>query len=129
MLFPDTASAGRLPMKRRDFLYGSIAVGVTALSPTLISLAAEKPPAQGTITTVAGTGPAGFSGDSGPATQARLDSPFGVVVDAAGNVFIGDGGNRRVRKVSPDGTITTVAGNGVQGFSGDGGPATQARLA
>ena len=115
-------------MKRRVFLCGAIAVGVTALSPALISLAAEQP-APGTITTVAGTGPAGFSGDNGPATKARLDDPIGVVVDAAGNVFIGDGANTRVRKVSPDGIITTVAGTGVEGFSGDGGPATKARLA
>ena len=64
----------------------------------------------------------------GPATQARLDGPTGIAIDAAGNVFIGDGGNHRVRKVSPDGVITTYAGTGVEGFSGDGGPATKARL-
>jgi NHL repeat-containing protein len=114
-------------MKRRVFLYASIAVGVTALSSTLISLAAEQP-APGTIITVAGTGQPGFSGDNGPATQARLDQPISIVTDAAGNLFFGDGGNHRVRKVSPDGTITTYAGTGVRGFSGDGGPATQARL-
>src|SRR5438128_10008914 len=114
-------------MKRRVFLYGSIAVGVTALSPARISLAAEQP-APGTITTVAGTGPRGFSGDNGPAAKARLNYPGGVAIDAAGNVFFGDEWNYRVRKVSPDGTITTYAGTGVEGFSGDGGPATQARL-
>jgi sugar lactone lactonase YvrE len=116
-------------MKRRVFLYGTVAVGVTALSPARIGQAAEQPPAPGTITTVAGTGQAGFSGDNGPATRARLDGPTGVVVDAAGNIFIGDGSNHRVRKVSPDGIITTYAGTGVEGFSGDGGPATKARLA
>jgi sugar lactone lactonase YvrE len=115
-------------MKRRVFLYASIAVGATALAPARISLAAEQP-APGTITTVAGTGQPGFSGDNGPAAEAQLDDPFGIAIDAAGNVFIGDGANSRVRKVSPDGIITTVAGNGVSGFSGDGGPATEARLA
>src|SRR5437667_162722 len=116
-------------MKRRVFLYASIAVGVTALSPALISLAAE-PPAPGTIITVAGTGQDGFSGDNGPATKARLSYPTpGIAIDAAGNVFFGDGANHRIRKVSPEGIITTVAGNGVEGFSGDGGPATKARLA
>jgi sugar lactone lactonase YvrE len=114
-------------MKRRVFLYVSIAVGVTALSPALITLAAEQP-TPGTITTVAGTGPRGFSGDNGPATKARLNWPQGIAIDAAGNVFIGDSANNRVRKVSPDGIITTVAGTGVEGLSGDGGPATEARL-
>src|SRR5437870_2043541 len=112
-------------MKRRVFLYASIAVGVTALSPALISLAAE-PPAPGTIITVAGNGQDGFSGDNGPAAKARLSYPTGIAIDAAGNVFFGD--DHRIRKVSPDGIITTVAGNGVEGFSGDGGPATKARL-
>src|SRR5947208_2225985 len=128
----DTASARRLPVKRRVFLYGSIAVGVTALSPARISLAAEQP-APGTITTVAGTGPRGFSGDNGPAAKARLNYPGGVAIDAAGNVFFGDEWNYRVRKVSPDGTITTVAGSGPTGpdkgyAAGDGGPATAATL-
>src|SRR2546426_306077 len=115
-------------MKRRVFLYGSVAVGVTALSFSVMSLAAGATPAPGTITTVAGTGPRGFSGDNGPATKARLDEPIGIAIDAAGNVFIGDGANSRVRKVSPAGIITTVAGTSVRGFSGDGGPATQAQL-
>jgi sugar lactone lactonase YvrE/Tol biopolymer transport system component len=82
----------------------------------------------GTITTVAGNGTAGFSGDGGPATAAELDGPSGVAVDAAGDVYIADTVNGRVRQVSPSGTITTVAGNGTAGFSGDGGPATAAEL-
>jgi hypothetical protein len=82
----------------------------------------------GVITTVAGTNKSGFSGDSGPATQARLNSPRGLAVDALGNLFIADYGNHRVRKVTPDGMITTVAGTGGPGFSGDGGKATDARL-
>jgi sugar lactone lactonase YvrE len=84
--------------------------------------------ATGTITTVAGTGIAGFSGDGGPATSVELNYPSGVAVDAAGDVFIADTGNQRVRKVDPDGTITTVAGDGTKGFSGDGGGATSAEL-
>ncbi len=83
----------------------------------------------GVITTLAGTGVAGFSGDNGPAAGAELDSPHGVAVDAAGNVFIADTGNERVRKVDHlTGTITTIAGNGTAGFSGDAGAAALARL-
>ena len=82
----------------------------------------------GTITTFAGTGIQGFSGDGGPATSARLLGPQGVAVDGQGNVYIADGNDDRVRKVSPAGTITTFAGTGHTGFSGDGGPATSAQL-
>jgi hypothetical protein len=82
----------------------------------------------GTITTVAGNGTAGFSGDGGPATSAPLAWPQGVAVDTSGNLYIADTENHRIRKVAPTGTITTVAGNGTPGFSGDGGPATQANL-
>jgi len=82
----------------------------------------------GTITTVAGNGQVGYSGDGGPATAASLNYPRGSAVDAAGNLYVADGNNNRIREVSPAGTITTVAGNGVQGFSGDGGPATGASL-
>jgi glucose/arabinose dehydrogenase len=84
----------------------------------------------GTITTVAGTGTPGFSGDGGPATAAQLgvNSPYSVAVTADGGFLIGDEVNRRVRRVSPTGIITTVAGTGVQGSSGDGGPATAAQL-
>jgi sugar lactone lactonase YvrE len=81
----------------------------------------------GIITTVAGTGTAGYSGDAGPATSAQLQSPDAVTVDAQGNLYIADTGNHRVRKVS-GGIITTLAGNGTLGFSGDGGPATSAQL-
>ena len=81
----------------------------------------------GTITSVGGSGSYRFSGDGGPATEASLNSPFGAVADSAGNLFIADYLNHRIRKVS-GGTITTVAGNGKQGFSGDGGLATSASL-
>jgi len=82
----------------------------------------------GTITTIAGTGTAGFSGDGGVATSAQLFNTKGLAVDGAGNLFIAEYGNNRVRKVTPDGIIRTVAGNGTLGFSGDGGPATSAQL-
>ena len=82
----------------------------------------------GTITTIAGTGKFGFSGDGGPAISARLNSPNGVAVDRKGNVYIADGVNHRVRRVSPGGKITTFAGTGKLGSSGDNGPATRARL-
>jgi hypothetical protein len=114
-------------MQRRFALTVFAAVGLAALTASRVGLAQETA-APGTITTVAGTGPAGFSGDGGPATQARLANPWGVVVDAAGNVFVADHDNYRVRKVSPSGMISTVAGTGKVGFSGDGGMATQARL-
>jgi PKD repeat protein len=82
----------------------------------------------GIITTIAGTGTAGFNGDDIPAVQAQLDRPVGVEQDAAGNVYISDSGNRRVRKVSPNGIITTVAGNGTATPLGDGGQARQAAV-
>ena len=86
--------------------------------------------AAGIITTFAGTGTASFSGDGGPATSATLNSPDAVAVDGAGNVYISDTNNRRIRKVTPAGTITTVAGGGLVGGNfGDGGPATSASLA
>jgi len=112
----------------------------------------RKVSASGVITTVAGTGKAGFSGDGGPATSAQLSSPWAVAVDGGGNLFIADHGNVRVRKVSAAGIITTVAGNGVlettfgssrvaisvagvgttpvtrSGFSGDGGLAVNAQM-
>jgi predicted phage tail protein/sugar lactone lactonase YvrE len=82
----------------------------------------------GAITTVAGNGTSGFSGDGGPATSAQLRFPEGVWVDAGGDLYIADTGNHRVRKVDTSGVISTVAGTGTAGFSGDGGPATAAQL-
>ncbi len=88
----------------------------------------RKVDSTGTITTVAGTGEFGFSGDGGPATAALLGTPSGVAVDGAGNLYIADISNHRIRKVDSTGTITTVAGTGEFGFSGDGGPASQAQI-
>jgi sugar lactone lactonase YvrE len=81
------------------------------------------------IVTIAGTGAAGFSGDGGQATLAQFDGPRGLARDAAGNLYIADDNNDRVRRVGPDGVVATVAGNGTTGFAGDGGPATGAALA
>jgi trimeric autotransporter adhesin len=82
----------------------------------------------GVVTTVAGKGEKGFSGDGGQAASARLNNPNGAVVDSAGNLYIADTDNNRIRKITPDGVITTVAGNGKKGFSGDGGRAASAQL-
>jgi uncharacterized protein (TIGR03437 family) len=82
----------------------------------------------GVLTRIAGTGAAGFSGDNGPALNAQMNSPFAVAVDTAGNLYVADTGNSRIRKIAVGGTITTVAGNGTAGRSGDGGPATSAEL-
>ena len=81
---------------------------------------------RGIITTVAGNGLRGFSGDGGPATSAKLAEPYGVAVAPDGSLYIADRSNNRIRRVDPDGIITTVAGNGTASFSGDGGPATSA---
>jgi len=89
----------------------------------------RKVAANGTITTVAGNGGAGYLGDGGAATAAELNYPFSVTLDAAGNLYIADYGNNRIRKVTvSSGVITTVVGNGTQGFGGDGGSATAAAL-
>jgi len=82
----------------------------------------------GTVTTIAGHGTAGFSGDNGPALAAQLNSPSGVAVDYTGTLYISDSGNHRLRRVLPGGTITSLAGNGNPGFSSDSGPASTAML-
>ncbi|MES2776068.1 MAG: hypothetical protein V4722_17965 [Bacteroidota bacterium] len=82
----------------------------------------------GIVSTIAGTGIPGFSGDGGLATNARLSLPNAIAIDTGGNIFISDFGPRRVRKIGTDGIIITVGGNGGSGFSGDGGPAISAQI-
>lgn len=83
---------------------------------------------KGNMTHYAGTGSSGYSGDGGKATEAMLRVPAGLAFDKKGNLYIADRNNNRIRKVDTRGIITTVAGNGAAGFSGDGGPATEAQL-
>ena len=83
---------------------------------------------KGIITTVAGTGKMGYSGDGGPGSKAKIDDPEGLEVDAQGNLIFGDSNNARIRMVDREGTITTIAGTGKPGYTGDGGPADQARI-
>ena len=90
--------------------------------------AIRKIDADGTITTVIGGGGAGFSGDGGPASDARIDRPQQIVVDPDGNVYFADSGNNRVRRIDTEGVVTTVAGNGRAATSGDGGPALSAAV-
>jgi hypothetical protein len=88
----------------------------------------RKVAANGIITTVAGTGNSGYSGDNGPASAAEIDSPYGIALDKNGSVYIADSRNERIRKVDTAGIITTVAGNGSAGYAGDNGPAVSAKL-
>ena len=84
--------------------------------------------ADGVIQTIAGTDTAGFSGDGGPATAAQLNQPSGLALDRSGDLFVADAANARVRRIGPNGDVTTVAGVGSPGSTGDGGPATSAQL-
>ena len=88
----------------------------------------RKVDTNGTITTIAGTEIYGYSGDGGPATEAQLYQPLSIAIDAAGNLYIADSLNSRIRRVDTNGIITTVAGNGTNGYSGDEGPAVEAQL-
>ena len=91
-------------------------------------LAATSAFAAPKIETIAGTGKAGFSGDGGPALKAEVNNPYGLVVGPGGALFVCDMGNHRIRKIDKKGIITTVAGSGVKGWSGDGGSALAAAL-
>ncbi|KPM51591.1 serine/threonine protein kinase [Frankia sp. R43] len=127
------AAALTIPLSERG---GQTVVEATATRPpsgpgTAAPAAPDPPlpsPPPYAVTTVAGTGTAGYGGDGGPAAAASVNAPFGLVADRAGNVYVADSGNNRVRRIAPDGTIVTVAGTGVKGFAGDGGPAVDAQL-
>jgi len=82
----------------------------------------------GVLSVVAGTGTCGFKGDGGPATAAELDDPEGLAFDSAGNLYVSDSKNQRIRRIDGHGVITTVAGTGIAGFSGDGALGTKAQL-
>ena len=105
MLNPQPCSTS--PRRLTALAVSTLALLGLALPTSRAQQAAEAAPAPGTITTIAGTGQLGFSGDGGPAARARLNHPMGVVVDAAGNLFVADGFNNRVRKVSPSGMSTS----------------------
>ena len=107
---------------------GARAARLNLCAVLLTAAAGAQPSAVGTITTFAGTGETAYSGDGGPAVQAQLNFPRGVAVDGAGNLYIADTENHRIRKVDLSGVITTVAGTGRRGFGGDGGLAVQAEL-
>jgi len=83
----------------------------------------------GIISTYAGNGTTGFSGDGGPATSAQFSGANGIAIDASNNIYVTDYGNNRIRKITPTGTISTIAGNGTSGYNGDGGLATAAQIA
>ena len=133
LLAPAGALATKGPVKATDVsisLVDGMAVGpngdiyIARRAHNVISRINSK----GILVNVVGSGHLGFSGDGGPAIKAELNTPAGLTFDKKGNLYISDRANHRIRKVTPDGIITTVAGNGTAGFSGDGGPATQASL-
>ena len=101
-------------MIRSVLLFAGILLGTSSFSAT--------------IHTFAGTGKAGFSGDGGPATKAQINNPFGVVRGPDGEIYFCTYSGQRIRKVTADGEIHTIAGNGETGYIGDGGPALQASL-
>jgi sugar lactone lactonase YvrE len=115
-------------MRLGHTLTGITILGLATGIGSLPQLSADTPPKPGTIVTVAGNGGGGYSGDGGPATKAEIGSAHGLAIDAAGNVYICQFALSVVRKISVDGTITTVAGTGTAGYSGDGGLATKAQL-
>jgi sugar lactone lactonase YvrE len=110
----------------------SLPLGVTADASNLVYFSSNntvfKIDGAGNLLRVAGNAHAGYSGDGGPATSAQLSEPYGVAFDSSANLYIADSGNNRIRKVTPNGIISTVAGTGAAGYSGDAGPATSAQL-
>ena len=97
--------------------------------PDQLNARVRKIDSSGNISTIAGNGLLSYSGDNGQASKAQLYGPQATATDRAGNVYVADTQNNRVRKVSPAGVITTFAGNGTAGFAGDGSAAVNAQLA
>jgi sugar lactone lactonase YvrE len=124
-----TASTIATPTAIGDLTATATTSGVSASAIfALTGVTSTAPAGSGIISTYAGNGTAGFSGDGGAAISAELDQPVGSTMDSAGNLYFADSNNNRIRKVTPGGVISTYAGNGTAGFSGDGGEATSAEL-
>jgi len=122
--FPPQARKER-PCNSRHLLFSLLCCALVAGA----AVAQVVIPIANDISTIAGNGTAGFTGDGGLATSAEIHSPYSVALDLAGNIYIADQANNRIRKVTATtGDISTVAGNGTAGFSGDGGLATSAEL-
>ncbi|MCM3885148.1 SMP-30/gluconolactonase/LRE family protein, partial [Frankia sp. R82] len=136
-------TADRLtPAQTSSAAYRGAALNVQGLSPYSLSLdqdgsllvsslatdRIQRITPTGATSDLAGTGAGGFSGDGGPAASAQLDGPGSTARDKAGDLYIGDAKNNRIRKIDPAGVITTIAGTGTAGYSGDGGPATAAQI-
>src|SRR5579871_538226 len=121
--FPAGVTAANVPLGQIEGMASDSSGNIYAVD-TPGAVVVKISPA-GTVTLIAGTGSQGFSGDGGPATSATFNAPQGIALDGAGNVYVADTGNRRVRKIDTTGKITTIAGGG-GGFSGDGGPAVGA---
>ena len=138
----DSIQEACVPQRRRGGRFAAVPAAVAAIVviaavvPAVLltrggdtqPVAIASRPDMSTIETIVGTGEAGYSGDGGLATAAQLDDPGGIAVDASGNLYVADWGNERVRRVDPTGLITTIAGTGSAGYSGDGGPATDAQF-
>ena len=123
-----------LRMERNRRIPAMLRVGIALMAILWLCGGSETTAAQAitrvaTINSIAGNGTEGYLGDSGPATSAELNGPYGLAIDNAGNLYIADPANNRVRKVAlGTGIISTFAGNGTAGYSGDNGPATSAEL-
>ena len=123
----DTGSPGSASLGLPSGVWGDTS-GVIYIADTGNNKIRRINAARDSITTYAGTGTAGFSGDGAAATSAKLTTPAGSFVDSAGVVYIADTGNNRVRQISTSGIITTIAGKDTAGFSGDGASAPSAKL-